>query len=79
MNVAQNRLKQVFKFLKELNGLRNPVPRDMSSYAEVLRLDAWPAHPCIEVRRSDRTEEDGEAASEAEMQPLISSASVEPS
>jgi len=43
----------------------------MSTYAEVLRLDAWPAHPFIEVRRGDRTEEDNDAASEAEMEPLI--------
>jgi hypothetical protein len=71
MNIAQNRLTQVFKFLKELNGLRNPVPPEMSSYAEVLRLDAWPAHPFIEVRRGDRTEEDDEAVSEAELEPLI--------
>src|SRR5262245_1115250 len=71
MNVAQNRLTQVFKFLKELNGLRNPVPRDVSSYAEVLRLDAWPAHPFLEVRRGDPREEDDEAVSDAELEPLI--------
>lgn len=71
MNVAQNRLTQVFKFLKELNELRNPAPREMSAYAEVLRLDAWPVHPFIEVRRGDRTEEDNDAVSEAEMEPLI--------
>jgi hypothetical protein len=27
--VAQSRLTQVFKFLKALNELRNPVPRDL--------------------------------------------------
>src|SRR5262249_42236569 len=71
MNVAQNRLTQVFKFLKELNELRNPVPREISAYTEVLRLDTWPAHPFVDVRRGDRTEEDNDAASEAEMEPLI--------
>lgn len=71
MNVAQNRLTQVFKFLKELNGLRHPVPREMSSYAEVLRVDAWPAHPFIAVQRGDRMEEDSDAAGEAEMEPLM--------
>ena len=71
MNVAQNRLTQVFKYLKELNDLRHPVPREMSSYAEVLRLDAWPAHPFIEVRRGDRTEDDNDAAGEAKMEPII--------
>ena len=71
MNVAQNRLTQVFKFLKELNELRNPVPQEISAYAEVLRLDTWPAHPFVDVRRGDRTEEDNDAASEAEMEPII--------
>ena len=36
MNVeltAKSRLVQTFKFLKELNELRNPVPRDISTYA----------------------------------------------
>jgi hypothetical protein len=71
MNITQNRLTQVFKFLTELNELRNPVPQDMSTYAEVLRLDTWPAHPFIEVRRGDRTEEGDEAMGEAEPEPLI--------
>jgi hypothetical protein len=71
MNVTQNRLTQVFTFLKELNELRNPVPQEISTYAQVLRLDAWPVHPFIEVRRGDRTEEDDEALSEAELEPII--------
>jgi very-short-patch-repair endonuclease/transcription elongation GreA/GreB family factor len=64
------RLTQVFKFLKELNELRNPVARDLSGYADVLRLDAWPMHPCIAVRRGDRIEEE-DADAEAGMEPLI--------
>lgn len=64
-DLAQGRLTQVFKFLKELNELRNPVERDLSSYAEVLRLDAWPVHPCIIVRHGDQVDD------EAEMEPLI--------
>ena len=71
--LLQNRLTKVFKFLKELNELRNPVPRDMSSYSEVLRLETWPAHPCIEVFRGDRTEDDeaGGSDANAEMLPII--------
>ena len=69
-DLAQSRLTQVFKFLKELNELRNPVARDLSGYAEVLRLDAWPAHPCIGVRHGDRVD-DEDADAEAEMEPLI--------
>ena len=70
MSLAKQRLTQTFKFLKELNELRNPVARDMSGYAEVLRLDTWPVHPCIIVRHGDRVDdEDGDA--DAEMEPLI--------
>jgi hypothetical protein len=35
-DIAQNRLTQVFKFLKALNELRNPVPRDLSGYSQIL-------------------------------------------
>src|SRR5258706_11298572 len=71
--LLQSRLTKVFKFLKELNELRNPVPRDMSSYSEALRLDTWPAHPCIDVFRGDRTEDDepGGSDADAEMIPII--------
>ncbi len=68
---AKGRLVQTFKFLKELNELRNPVPRDISGYAEVLRLDSWPAHPCIVVWRGDRQEEEAEESGEPELEPLI--------
>ena len=69
-DLAQNRLTQVFRFLKELDELRNPVPRDLSSYAELLRLDTWPVHPCIAVRYGDRSE-DEEDGTNAELEPLI--------
>jgi hypothetical protein len=36
--VAQSRLTQVFKFLKALNELRNPVPRDLTGYSQILLL-----------------------------------------
>lgn len=65
-----SRLTQVFKFLKELNELRNPVPRDLSGYVDVLRLDAWPLHPCVVVRRGDR-EEESDADADVEMEPLV--------
>src|SRR5919109_322624 len=70
-NVGQRRLIQVFKFLKELNELRNPVPRDVSAYTTLLRIDTWPVHPCIEVRRGDRAEEDNEADGEEKLEPII--------
>jgi hypothetical protein len=71
MNVAKARLTQTFKFLKELNDLRNPVPRDLLGYTTQFWLDEWPAHQFIEVRRGDSAEEDEDAGSEAELEPLI--------
>lgn len=53
---ARDRLTQTFKFLKGLNELRNPVPRDLSGL-DVLRLDQWPIHPCIQIWRGDRDED----------------------
>ena len=73
MNVAKSRISQTFKFLKELNDLRNPVPRDVSGYAKVLWIDDWPAHPLIEVRRGDR-KEDEDGSGDEEMEPLFASA-----
>ncbi|NJL16437.1 MAG: hypothetical protein HC938_03790 [Nitrospira sp.] len=67
---AKERLVQTFKFLKELNELRNPVPRDVSG-ADVMRIDTWPSHPCVQVRRGDRTEDDVTDTAELEMEPLI--------
>ncbi len=68
---AKSRLVQTFKFLKELNELRNPVPRDTSAYAQVMRLDSWPTHPCIVVRRGDRQDEEDTGAGEVEIEPLV--------
>jgi very-short-patch-repair endonuclease len=70
MNVGKARLAQTFRFLKELNELRNPVPREISGYAKVLWIDKWPAHPLIEVRRGDREEED-DGDVEAQLEPVI--------
>src|SRR5438309_7331590 len=70
-DVAQSRLTQVFKFLKALNELRNPVPRDLSAYSQILRLDSWPLHPNIIVQRGDREDEGDDADTDAEMEPII--------
>lgn len=67
---AKERLAQTFRFLKELNELRNPVPRDLSG-AEVMHLDTWPLHPCVQVRRGDRMEDEVNDVAEMEMEPLI--------
>src|SRR5690606_16385943 len=69
-NSAKERLVQTFKFLKELNELRNPVSRDLSG-SEILRIATWPLHPCVQVRRGDRIEDDANDAAEVAMEPLI--------
>ncbi|MBS0158831.1 MAG: AAA family ATPase [Nitrospira sp.] len=69
-NSAKERLVQTFKFLKELNELRNPVPRDLSG-SEILWIATWPLHPCVQVRRGDRIEDDANDAAEVAMEPLI--------
>ena len=68
---AKGRLVQTFKFLKELTELRNPVQRELDDYAEVFRLDSWPVHPCITVRRGDPSEEDDQDAAGKELEPIV--------
>src|SRR5947207_1347085 len=69
VNVAKNRLSQTFRFLKELNELKNPIPREISEYPKVLGIDQWPSHPFVEVRRGDRADDDSPEGSPIE--PLI--------
>lgn len=69
-DIAKERLVQTFKFLKELNELRNPVPHDLSG-SDVMRIDDWPSHPCVQVRRGDRAEDGTDDAGEAVIEPLI--------
>ena len=68
---AKGRLVQTFKFLKELAELRNPVQRDLDGCSQVLRLDSWPVHPCITVRRGDPTEEDDQDSAGKELEPIV--------
>lgn len=35
-----------------------------------MRIDTWPLHPCVQVRRGDRTEDEANDAAEMEMEPL---------
>jgi hypothetical protein len=71
--VAQSRLTKVFRFLKELDELRNLVLRDTSSYPAVLKIDQWPVHPCIEICRGDPTEDEepNESSEDEDIAPVI--------
>ena len=68
---AKGRLVQTFKFLKEMAELRNPVLRDLDDHLQVLRLDSWPVHPCIAVRRGDPSEEDDQDTAGKELEPIV--------
>jgi very-short-patch-repair endonuclease len=70
-DVAQTRLTRVFKFLKALNELRNPVPRDLSAYSQILWTDKWPPHPTIIIQRGEREDTDDDADVDVEMEPII--------
>ncbi|MGE0645055.1 MAG: AAA domain-containing protein [Nitrospira sp.] len=67
---AKERLVQTFKFLKGLNELRNPVVRDLSG-TDVMRIDSWPLHPCVTVRRGDRIDDEDNDTADVEPEPLI--------
>ena len=70
---AKRRLLQTFKFLKEMAAFRNPVQRTLDDYSDVFRLDSWPLHPCIAVRRGDTasTEEENQDATGKDIDPII--------
>jgi very-short-patch-repair endonuclease len=70
-DVAQNRLTQVFKFLKALTELRYPVPRDLSGYSQILWLDKWPVHPTIVIQRGDREDSEDDADVDVDLEPTI--------
>ena len=68
---SRERLVRTFKFLTALAELRNPEQRDLDRYSQVLRLEAWPAHPCIAVRRGDAGDNDDEDTAEKDLEPII--------
>ena len=68
---AKARLVQAFKFLKALTEVRNPVQRELDNDSQVLRLDSWPMHPCIAVRRGDPSEEDDHYTAGQELEPIV--------
>ena len=68
-SLAKSRLKQVFGYLKELNEVRNPVPRNLAG-TDVLRIDEWPQHPSVQVQRGDNFQARNEG-SQNDAEPLI--------
>ncbi len=68
--IAQSRLTQVFKFLKGMSELRNPIPKVLSAYHREW-LDAWPVHPCITIYRGDSSNEEEAESTGSDPEPLI--------
>src|SRR3984893_10373694 len=62
--VARNRIRQIFRFLKDFNGLRNPVKRQISEQPWVLWIHDLPNHPYVWLRGRDLREEKHGASDE---------------
>jgi len=78
---ARTKLTQVYKYLKELNNLRNPVPFDLSGYRDVMVVNSWPAHPCVTVlreRQKDPEEDNAESPTTAEVLVRVKRATLTP-
>lgn len=50
--VGRARLRQIFRFLKDFNAVKNPVRRQIAEHSWVLWLRELPDHPCIWRRRA---------------------------
>ena len=70
---AKRRLLQTFTFLKELAAFRNPVQLTLDDYSDVFRLDSWPLHPSITIRRGDAagSEEENQDTTGKDIDPII--------
>lgn len=50
VEIGRNRVRQIFRFLKDFNGLRNPVRRQISEQPWVLWVHDLPDHPSVWLR-----------------------------
>ena len=65
IEITRNRIRQISRFLKDFNGLRNPIKRQISEQPWVLWIHDLPQHASIWLRgrepaeaKSSETEED---------------------
>lgn len=49
-DIGRNKVRQIFRFLKDFNGLRNPLKRQISEQPWVMWFHDLPDHPCILAR-----------------------------
>jgi very-short-patch-repair endonuclease len=57
VEIGRNRIRQIFRFLKDFNGLRNPVKRQISEQPWALWIHDLPIHPCVWLRGRDVADE----------------------
>ncbi len=53
IEITRNRIRQIFRFLKDFNGLRNPVTRQISEQPWVLWIRELPKHTSLWLRGRD--------------------------
>jgi hypothetical protein len=53
VEISRNRIRQIFRFLKDFNGLRNPVTRQISEQPWVLWIRELPMHSSLWLRGRD--------------------------
>jgi very-short-patch-repair endonuclease len=53
VEITRNRIRQIFRFLKDFNGLQNPVRRQISEQPWVLWIHELPRHTCVWLRGRD--------------------------
>src|SRR5436309_4658287 len=53
VEIGRNRIRQIFRFLKDFNGLRNPIRRQISEQPWVLWIHDLPKHSCVWLRGRD--------------------------
>ena len=53
VEITRNRIRQIFRFLKDFNGLRNPVRRQISEQPWVLWIHELPKHSSVWLRGRD--------------------------
>jgi hypothetical protein len=61
VEISRNRIRQIFRFLKDFNGLRNPVTRQISEQPWVLWIRELPRHGSLWLRGRDPADDKNSA------------------
>src|ERR1700728_429943 len=69
--IARNRIRQIFRFLKDFNGLRNPIRRQISEQPWVLWIHDLPQHATVWLRGRDTDEVKSSETEDDSGEPLL--------